>query len=852
MSRFFQKMILFGKIGAALLLGALLGLSAGCALKVEPIAPEDEGAPGYVAESSHLDPVMTLAEQRHLLERTGLGVPLKSLEQLQGKTRREGIRLVMDGLKTAPWNPPPPWVKQVAPAYWSRGDMEEPQRQRFNMARDREMAEFRLWWVREMIETPSPQTERLVLFWHNHFVSTYPALNEQSTALARQNLMLRREGSGNFRTLLKAVIRDAAMLNYLDNDNNNREHPNENLARELLELFTLGEGSYDESSVKEAARALTGYGTNELRDLSFEIRPWDQDRGVKNILGSWGFYDGDDLIDLILEQPQAGEFMARKFWRHYVSEFQEDQAEIQRISHLFRESDYDLKTLLQATLATPTFWSPKSRGSIIKAPVDLIIGTIRTTGIVPTSWQSIPSQLAILNQDLFGQPNVAGWPGGSAWVSPANLLNRHFLLTNLSTGTSVQMNYDTDDLDDLDEERRLEVRLASEDYQGAPRFTVKAVGENNEVLWSSEPRVVQGGYDTELNGRVSNTGQLSWYSEVFEFDPPAKEVRSLRVHFLNDAAGPNGDRNLFVDWVRQGRKVFPASEGRQLSGCPPKNPAEAGKLYCSGYVEVSEALTLEEPAEPSPPPPDTLQVEAVHLRWGNDPDRGGGDVSMSLGLKHVWLNERYWEALAPDLVISPREGYLLKLHSSNCQPQCFSAWPSSAWRNDQDPKRMTLAFPLNHVPHLENHWRQLGEEDRLLVGLLWRALPRMIEQIRTGRRFREEPHLKNWEPHFEQMIARLEGSKYVRYGSATPLVIRPAPKQQGMMMSMMMGAASNQPPLPNGQPPLKGFMEYEAALKQLLPDARLGEVMLALPLELEPEQEHSYLEVVEHPIYQLR
>ena len=184
------------------------------------------------------------------------------------------------------------------------------------MARDREMGEFRLWWVKEMIETPSPQTERLVLFWHNHFVSTYPALDEQSTSLARQNLMFRRQGSGNFRLMLKEVIRDAAMLNYLDNDNNKRNAPNENLARELLELFTLGEGNYDEHTVKEAARALTGYRTNKLRDLSFEISPWDQDRGLKNILGSWGFHDGDDLIDLILEQPSSSEFITRKFWRH--------------------------------------------------------------------------------------------------------------------------------------------------------------------------------------------------------------------------------------------------------------------------------------------------------------------------------------------------------------------------------------------------------------------------------------------------------------------------------------------------------------------------------------------------------
>ena len=132
--------------------------------------------------------------------------------------------MIVEGLQKNSWNPPPSWVRGIAPPYWARGDMDEPEKQRFNMARDREMGEFRLWWVKEMLETPSPQTERLVLFWHNHFVSTYPALDEKSTSLARQNLMFRKQGSGNFRVMLKEIIRDAAMLNYLDNDNNSETH----------------------------------------------------------------------------------------------------------------------------------------------------------------------------------------------------------------------------------------------------------------------------------------------------------------------------------------------------------------------------------------------------------------------------------------------------------------------------------------------------------------------------------------------------------------------------------------------------------------------------------------------------
>ena len=802
-------------------------------------------------EVSYLDQVMTVSEQRHLLERSGFGAPLALLQKLQGKTRWEGVQMIINDLRTVSWNSPPRWVRRGSPAYWARGDMEEPERQRFNMARDREMGKFRLWWTREMLETPSPQTERLVLFWHNHFVSTYPALDEQSTALARQNLMFRKQGSGNFRTLLKAVIRDAAMLNYLDNNNNKRNAPNENLARELLELFTLGEGNYDEDTVKEAARALAGYRTNELRDLSFEISPWDQDRGLKNILGSWGFHDGDDLIDLILEQPRASEFMAEKFWRHYVSEFQFQDSEIQTIAHLFRSSNYDLKVLLQATLSTPFFWDSQARGTIIKAPVDLIIGSIRTTGVLPTSWQGIPGQLAMLNQDLFGQPNVAGWPGGGAWITPANLLNRHFVLSNLSTGRAVQMNRETDERIDQADEKRLEVRLASEDYQGPPRFSVQAIGVDGKPIWSSDTRTVQGGHDTELNGRIPNQGQLPWYSEVFEFSHAPQEVESVRVHFFNDVAGSSGDRNLFVDWVRVGKRAFLASEGSQVSGCPPKNKAKSGSLYCAGFVDITKPIDLKELKE-SPSTKDTLLVEAIHLRWGKDPEGGDRWKDITLGLEKVRLNERFWHALSLQLAIHPKVGYRLQIQSSDCHPQCLYRWPASAWRNNHDSSRRTVVFPLNYVPHLEDHWRQLKEEDRLLVALIWRAFPQMFEEIRKGRRFREKRHLRNWEPHFERIIAKLKKTKYAKYGPLEPMTIQPAKVQEGIMMSMMMGGSASQVPFPNGQPPLGSIAEYEASLSRTLPGVELEEVLLAIQSRSDAQQGQGYEVLITDPIYQLR
>ena len=828
-----------------------LAILFGCSPKEPSLGPSTKALQLQAKNRTYLDQVMTISDQRHLLERTGFGTPLHSLKKLKGKTRRQGVQMIVEGLQKKSWNPPPSWVRGVAPPYWARGDMDEPEKQRFNMARDREMGEFRLWWVKEMLETPSPQTERLVLFWHNHFVSTYPALDEKSTSLARQNLMFRKQGSGNFRVMLKEIIRDAAMLNYLDNDNNKRNAPNENLARELLELFTLGEGNYDEHTVKEAARALTGYRTNELKDLSFEINPWDQDRGLKNILGSWGFHDGDDLIDLILDQPSSSEFIARKFWRHYVSEFQFNEAEIQEIALLFRSSNFDIKTLLQATLQTPFFWDPKARGAIIKSPVDLVIGTIRTTGILPTTWRGIPGQLSMLNQDLFGQPNVAGWPGGKAWITPANLLNRHYVLNSLSTGGVINTNPRTDERIDKSEEKRLVVRLASEDYQGPPRFSVEALGMDDKPIWSSEYRSVKGGHDTELNGRIPNPGQLPWYSEVFEFKHAPEEIKSVRVYFHNDAAGSSGDRNLFVDWVRIGKRAFLSSDGRQSSGCPPNNRAQSGNLYCAGFVDINKHMDLRV-TEESPEKKDTLLVGAVHLRWGNDPDGNDRWKDITIGLENVRLNERFWTALSLQFAIHPNDGYQLQLKSSGCNPNCLYKWPVSAWRNNQDTNRRTVVYPLNHVNHLENHWQELKESDRLLVALLWRAFPEIVDEIRKGRRYREERHLRNWEPHFERVISRIKNTKYSNYGPAKPMIIHPHKTEESMMMSMMMGDSSNRPPLPNGHPSLKDASEYSESLSKSLPGVRLEDVLLAIKNDSSNDQIKGYEALITNPIYQLK
>ena len=265
----------------------------------------------------YLQEKIDLDDARHLLERVGIGANIKEVKKLVGMTRSKAISLIINEIKAKSWRPIPKFLDKTSPPYWIEGDFNSEEEQSFRVERDREMSEYRLWWIKEMIETPSPQTERLVLFWHNHFVSAYSAINEQSTSIARQNVMFRKLGSGNFKTLTKAIIKDPAMLNYLDNEFSEKGKPNENLSRELMELFVLGEGNYSEKTVREGARALTGYSVNKLRDTSFQFNGWSHDNGIKTIFGKSGSFNGDQFVDILFEQTEASLFLTMKFWKNF-------------------------------------------------------------------------------------------------------------------------------------------------------------------------------------------------------------------------------------------------------------------------------------------------------------------------------------------------------------------------------------------------------------------------------------------------------------------------------------------------------------------------------------------------------
>ena len=272
-----------------------------------------------------------------------------------------------------------------------------------------------------MTVTPSPLTERMTLFWHNHFVSAQPKVRT-TRLMYWQNATLRANALGNFGTLLHAIAKDPAMLVYLDGVRSRKGTPNENFAREVMELFTLGEGHYTEQDIKEAARAFTGWSLDRETGR-YVLRPALHDYGEKTVLGKEGRFDGDDVLDILLARPETAEHVTAKLWREFVAP-DVDATEVRRIAARFREAHYDIRVALKEILTSDAFYAAEQRGALVKSPVDLVVGTLRVFEVRPQ--QALPFAVAAagMGENLFSPPNVKGWPGGDVWINTTTLLAR--------------------------------------------------------------------------------------------------------------------------------------------------------------------------------------------------------------------------------------------------------------------------------------------------------------------------------------------------------------------------------------------------------------------------------------------
>ncbi|MBA3686803.1 MAG: DUF1800 domain-containing protein, partial [Planctomycetes bacterium] len=308
-----------------------------------------------------------------------------------------------------------------------RRKAEEVNRQR-DYARGREL---KGWWYREMLATDSPLTERMVLMWHNHFTSQLNTV-EDPRLMWEQNQLLRQHALGNFGHFSLAIPFDPAMHRYLDSNSNVARRPNENFAREVMELFTVGEGNYTEDDIKEAARAFTGY------QIGAEGKPvlvaGQHDNGRKTVLGHKGVFDAKEIITiLLLKEKNVALNIANKLWREFVDDQPDDKA-IYEVAAAFYRSRYQITAGLRELLLQERFWDPAVRGNLIKSPTELLIGMARQLELDVKDPGVLVDFGKKLGQELFDPPNVKGWKGGNAWVSTHSLLARGEVLEAILGG----------------------------------------------------------------------------------------------------------------------------------------------------------------------------------------------------------------------------------------------------------------------------------------------------------------------------------------------------------------------------------------------------------------------------------
>ena len=320
-----------------------------------------------------------------------------------------------------------------------RGDLDKEQRRRIQQQSREDLRSLNFHWLEEMTHSKAQLREKMSLFWHGHFAS------RNINILYQQQLLhvVRENALGNFGDLLRGVSKSAAMLAFLNNQQNKKQSPNENFAREVMELFTLGRGNYTENDIKEAARAFTGWGFKLNGDFVF--RKFQHDTGSKTVLGKTGKFDGDDVLDILLEKRETARFIARKVYKFLVNETVAPDDRVNWLGDRFFDSGYQIMRLLDDIVRSDWFYAPENVGNKIKSPIELWVGIRRA---LPLELDNPESQLVLqraLGQTLFSPPNVAGWPGGKNWIDSSSLMLRLRIPQLLYAQSDLDVNTKDDD-----------------------------------------------------------------------------------------------------------------------------------------------------------------------------------------------------------------------------------------------------------------------------------------------------------------------------------------------------------------------------------------------------------------------
>jgi len=379
----------------------------------------------------------------HLLRRAGFGGTPADVQRLAAGSMHAAVDGLIhfppsDGLPAAPDLPDESSVDAALMGNAMQPAAPDPQvvelRKERRMLERQGVKATQLWWLDRMIATPAPLQEKMTLFWHGVYTTAAIQKGVTPAEIVAQNALFRSFALGNARELTRQVSYDPAMLKYLDNIRNDGANPNENYARELMELFTLGIGNYSEQDVREAARAWTGIRVRRLTGQVW-VNPRLHDDGSKTFLGRTGNFNGNDIVDIIYQQPAAPRFLAVKLICAFVYDDPEP-AFVDALAALIAKNDFNLQPVMSVLLRSNVFYSPRAYRALVKSPVEFVVGSYQLFGLRSAD----PLVLGALNrmgQVLFYPPNVKGWPGGVAWLNSGTVLARENFANALMTSNTV-------------------------------------------------------------------------------------------------------------------------------------------------------------------------------------------------------------------------------------------------------------------------------------------------------------------------------------------------------------------------------------------------------------------------------
>ncbi len=362
----------------------------------------------------------SLLNNKHLMWRAGFGPGIARLNDLEKKDPQT----LMDDLfheETFQYinyeTPDLPETADADPITMMSAASPADKKKEMQKIYRRQNEELNLNFLSKMVSSREQMREKMAFFWHGHFASRIqnPKFNRQILNVIRKNAL------GNFKDLLFEVSQAPAMLNFLNNQQNKKDHPNENFAREVMELFTMGRGNYTEKDIREAARAFTGWSYD--KEGNFAEKKKIHDEGSKTFLGKTGNFTGSDVLNMILEQKATARFITAKIYRFFVNE-NEDEALINTLSESFYQSGYDIKKLMKTIFSSAWFYDRKNIGSRIKSPIELMAGMMRALPMNIRNPENLIVYQKLLGQMLLYPPNVSGWPNGKSWIDSSTLMLR--------------------------------------------------------------------------------------------------------------------------------------------------------------------------------------------------------------------------------------------------------------------------------------------------------------------------------------------------------------------------------------------------------------------------------------------